>query len=507
MLNRRQINQLVSERNKGVSIKKSAIKAGVCRNTAKKYLRKSDPSKQESHPHTWRTRKDPLSEIWDEAERMLTAAPELEAKTLFEHLCAKVGAAVSANALRTFQRRVKQWRLENGTDKEVFFTQEAKPGEVLAVDWTDMRNLKIRICGQPFPHLMFHAVLPYSNWECVSRCRSESLLSLRSGLKAAFGRLGRVTREVLIDNSSTATHRLSSDGKERGFNKEFLSICEHFRIKPRTTNVSCPNENGTCESLNGHFKRRMEQHLLLRGSRDFISEEEYDSFCLEVVEKANALRGEQTAKELTAMREHLAPELPDYTETTVRVNKNSTIRVCKMAYSVPSNLIGTRLKARIYETCIILLDGRKELTKLPRQPGDRGAVIDFRHVIDQLVRKPGAFASYRWRESMFPSQIYRSTYDHLCHKHDGHSADCHYLKILNLARLDGVATVGNILDELLNKLDAVVSDDEVKKLIEAYQDLESESRNRKPPVVDLNEYDGLIGSCNEFLNAEAVNAF
>lgn len=483
-----------------------AIKAGVCRNTAKKYLRQADPSKQKQANHSWRTRADPLAGIWDEAQRMLLEAPELEAKTLFEHLHAKSDDGVDAGALRTFQRRVKQWRLKNGSEKEVFFTQCSKPGEVLAVDWTDMRGLKIRICGQPLAHLMFHAVLPYSNWECVSRCRSESLLSLRSGLNAAFARLGRVTREVLIDNSSTATHRLSVEGKQRGFNEEFLSVCKHFRITPRTTNVSSPHENGSCESLNGHFKRRMEQHLLLRGSRDFSSEQEYDRFCMEVVDKANALRSKRIAGELSMMREHLAPELPDYTETTVRVNANSTIRVCKMAYSVPSKLIGIRLKARIYETRIVLLDGREPLCELPRRPGDRGAVIDFRHVINWLVRKPGAFAAYRWRESMFPSHVFRATYDHLCAKHELHAADVHYLDILHLASLDGVGMVGNILDQLLGQLDPLVSLDEVKKLIETYRDIARESRSQLPLPVCLADYDSLIAERNELTKKEVINA-
>ncbi|MCF6311349.1 MAG: hypothetical protein L3J39_02760 [Verrucomicrobiales bacterium] len=374
------------------------------------------------------------------------------------------------------------------------------------MDWTDMRSLKIRISGQVLPHLMFHAVLPYSNWESVSRCRSESQLALRAGLNAAFARLGRVPREILIDNSSTATHRLSAEGKQRGFTEEFLSVCEHFRIKPRTTNVSSPQENGSCESLNGHFKRRMQQHLLLRGSRDFESEEDYDRFCMEVIDKANALRGKKIATELATMREHLAPQLPDYTETTVRVNANSTIRVCKKTYSVPANLIGIQLKARIYETRIVLLDGREVICELPRHSGDRGAVIDFRHVIKWLVRKPGAFSAYRWRDSMFPSQVFRSAYDHLCGKHDESKADRYYLDILHLASLDGVEMVANILDQLLGSPDPVVSLEEAKKLIASYQDVAEQSRNQPPLNASTADYDVLIQSRDQLTQPEENDA-
>jgi transposase len=493
MINRRQINQLVYERNRRVSITMSAMKAGVSRNTARKYLRQADPSKQEKQPHDWRTRKDPLEAVWSAARGMLETAPELQAKSLFEHLSERTAGGTEEKVLRTFQRRVRQWRLEHGNEKEVFFSQEARPGAVLAVDWTDMRDLGVSICGVKLEHLMFHAVLPYSNWQWAVRSRSESLLSVRCGLKATIGRLGRVPKELLIDNSSTATHRLSGDGKRRGFNEEFLSVCAHFGMIPRTTNVSCPHENGSCEAMHGHLKRRMEQHLLLWGSRDFESEEAYDRFVIGVLERANGLRGERFARELAVMREHLAPELPDYTETMVRVNNNSTIRVCKRVYSVPSKLIGSRLRARIHETHIVLLDGMVVLAELPLRGGDRGAVIDFRHVIKWLVRKPGAFSEYRWREAMFPSLVWRAAYDHLCRHHDSHAADVCYLEILELAAGEGLGTVENIVEQLLLAPKPVVNAAEVTALLRTYEDEATAFREREAMPVSLHVYDELLG--------------
>ena len=470
----------------------SAMKAGVSRNTARKYLRQGDPSKQEKPAHDWRTRKDPLEAIWSAARGMLETAPELQAKALLEHLSERTEGGIGENVLRTFQRRVRQWRLEHGKEKEVFFSQEARPGAVLAVDWTDMRDLGVSICGVKLDHLMFHAVLPFSNWQWAVRCRSESLLSVRSGLKATIGRLGRVPRELLIDNSSTATHRLSGDGKRRGFNEEFLSICEHFGLSPRTTNVSCPHENGTCESMHGHLKRRLEQHLLLRGSRDFLNEEEYDYFVIGVLEGANGLRGERFAQEVAEMREHLAAELPDYTETLVRVNNNSTIRVCKRVYSVPSKLIGSRLRARIHETHIVLLDGLVVLAELPLQGGDRGAVIDFRHIINWLVRKPGAFSQYRWREAMFPSLVWRAAYDHLNRHHDVSVADERYLEILQLAATKGLSTVENVVEQLLSAPKPVVNAREVTALLLTIEDEAMAFREREALPTSLEVYDDLL---------------
>lgn len=186
----------------------SAMKAGMSRNTARKYLRQKYVTEQRRTPHTWRTRQDPLALIWPQAEAMLRQAPELEAKALFEHLAASHPETIQLGLLRTFQRRVKAWRHKEGPDKEVFFTQDANPGQTLALDWIDMNELGITMQGTTFAHKLFHAVLPYSNWEWVVWAQSESVLSLRAGLKATLGRLGRVPCKLLTDHSSTATHAL-----------------------------------------------------------------------------------------------------------------------------------------------------------------------------------------------------------------------------------------------------------------------------------------------------------
>lgn len=468
----------------------SAMKAGMSRATARKYLRQNDVMEQQRVPHTWRTRKDPLEAIWPRAEEMLLQAPELEAKALFEHLTAGGKDEIKPGLLRTFQRRVKAWRLKEGPDKEVFFTQDVKPGETLAVDWTEMKPLGVTVQGRALDHKLFHAVLPYSNWEWALRVRGESVLSLRSGLKATLGRLGRVPRKLLTDQSSTATHQLSRDGARRGFNEEYLGICAHFGLEPRVINVARPQENGCCESAHGHLKRRILQHLLLRGSKDFASEEEYDQFLIGVLESANRLRVERLTKELAAMRETAVAELPDYRELMVTVNNNSTIRLRKQVYSVPGRLIGAKLLARIYENRIVLLDGPAEVAQLPLGTSDRGAVIDFRHIIDHLLRKPGAFAGYRWRDELFPAPVYRAAYDHL--ERSVQDADRAYLEILKVAADEGQAAVENALEHLLGGPRPVLSAAEVRGMLDTWRDMQREWRARPPLAVNLADYDALL---------------
>lgn len=477
----------------------SAMKSGMSRNTARKYLRQNDVTEQRQVPHTWRTREDPLAMLWPQAEAMLRQAPELEAKALFEHLAAGRQDEVKPGLLRTFQRRVKTWRLKEGPEKEVFFTQDRKPGETLAVDWTDMKPLGITIQGKALEHKLFHAVLPYSNWEWAVRAQSESVLSLRSGLKSALGRLGRVPRKLLTDHSSTATHQLCRDGTRRGFNEEYLGICAHYGLEPRVINVARPQENGSCESAHGHLKRRIKQHLLLRGRRDFASEQEYDGFLMGVLESANRLRAERVSEELAAMRETLVADLPDFRESMVTVGNNSTVRLRKQVYSVPSRLIGRKLVARVYENRIVLLDGAAEVAQLPLGKSDRGAVIDFRHLIGHLLRKPGAFANYRWREEMFPTPVYRTTYDYL-ERTSPAEADRGYLEILKLAADEGQTAVENALEQLFGAPRPVINAAEVRAMLDTWKDMQLEWRQRPPLEVDLTAYDALLDDSDDELD-------
>jgi transposase len=504
VVTRTQLTKLVIERNQGRTISMCAMKAGMSRKTAGKYLNQDNVLEPRRVPHTWKTRKDPLAEIWPKAQEMLRDAPELEAKALFEHLMPGGAGAAPEKHLRTFQRRVRDWRLANGPGKEVFFTQDQTPGKVLAMDWTDMGPLGITIGGRALKHKLFHAVLPYSHWEWAVRAHSESTLSLRAGLKATLGRLGRVPLELLSDHSSTATHQLKRGAAERGFNEEYLSICAHYGITPRTINVGRPQENGSCESSHGHLKRRIKQHLLLRGSADFQSEEEYDAFLMKVLEAANSKRAKRLGEELAAMPERLIADLADYRELMVSVRNDSTIRVNKMVYSVPCRLIGVKLLARIGENGIVLLAGAREVARLPLSRGDRGAVIDFRHLIGHLLRKPGAFAGYRWREELFPSMVYRAAYDHL--ERAGGAADKGYLELLKLAADEGVTAVGNALEQLLATPRGVVSAKEVREVLDAWRDLEREWRERPPLPVSLAVYDALLdgGEENGWMLEEVV---
>ena len=433
MLNLKQYRRLLKKYAQGKNMSHTALGAGVDRKTARKYIQAQQTPQQLQKPHTWRTRPDPLAGAWPKAAQMLADAPELEAKELFEFLLAQPDSALRPDHLRTFQRRVSSWRATRGPEKEVYFAQKHAPGQAMELDWTHAKELQVTIAGTPLDHLLCHCVLPYSNWEWATRCQSESFLSLVGGLQASLGQLGRKPRYLSTDHSSAATHEISPAGGHRAFNPDYLDLCEHYDVLPVTINVACPHEPGDVESQNGHLKRRFKQHLLLRGSRDFANELDYDQFLVRVMKAANGPRQALLVEELSAMQPLPPTPLAEYLELGARVSNHSTIRIKKISYSVPSRLIGQRLRVEAYESVLKLYLGRERVLEVPRARGDRGAVINFRHVVGPLLRKPGAFVNYQHREQLYPSVEYRAAYDRLVADHGERPGIIEYLHLLNLA--------------------------------------------------------------------------
>ena len=468
----------------------AAMKAGVDPKTARRYIRAGKGPQELQPAHDWRTRVDPLAAIWPAAEQWLETTPELEAKMLFEYLLTDPTApvvGVDAGALRTFQRRVTQWRRLHGPAKEVCFAQVREPGHSLQFDWTPAAELGISLGGVAYPHLLAHAVLPYSNWEWAVPCQSESMLSLKLGVQEAFWRLGGVTVELQTDQSSSATHQLRRGQSERGLNAEFVAMCAHLGVTPRTIAVKCPNQNGDVESAQGHLKRRLNQYLLLRRSRDFASAADYAAFVAKVCTGINTLRVTKIAEETARLRTLPPTRFPQTQEVPVRVSCYSTARVKNCTYSVPARLIGAMLDARVSEATVSFHYHGETVLVCPRSHGQEPC-IDYRHVVDSLVRKPGAFARYLYREEFFPRPVFRQTYDRLEATTPG-EASARYLRILQLAAELGEDRVPEVLGAGLRAgaVPAVAAIEAALRQPEPIRPVEL------PPFVpDLSVYDQLI---------------
>jgi len=255
-------------------------------------------------------------------------------------------------------------------------------------------------------------------------------------------------------SAAYTTHKLglADRGKSlqgRGYNEEYLQLLVHYGIEARTIHIASPNENGDVESSNGGIKRAVEQHLLMRGSRDFESLTVYEIFLFGIMEKRNATRQLKLAEELAVMKPITVKPWPQMRELIVRVGNNGVLRVGSNGYSVPSGLKGKRATVRIYEWHIEVWYANQRLETLPRMPGAHHYQINYRHIIDSLLRKPGGFRNFRYRDDLFPQAVFRQTWETLNEHFPPRKADLIYLQILEQASLGLESDVAQALTQLL----------------------------------------------------------
>jgi hypothetical protein len=217
--------------------------------------------------------------VWEEVRSKLEVNPGLEAKTLFGYLQRRNPGRFPDGQLRTLQRRVKSWRAVEGPAKEVFFPQQYRPGELCQSDFTHVSSLGVTILGRAFPHLLFHFVLPYSDWETGTVCVSEAFESLSEGFQNAVWRLGGCPWAHRTDRMSTAVHQ---EVRPEAFTDRYKALLRHYGMDGRYIQTAEPHENGDVEQRHHRFKRALDQSLMLRGSRDFESRQHYEKFVEEL---------------------------------------------------------------------------------------------------------------------------------------------------------------------------------------------------------------------------------
>ena len=466
----------------------AAMKAGMDEKTARKYARSEKFPSEVKKEHTWRTRPDPFEDVWEELRRKLELNSGLEAKTLFEDLQRRYPGRFSDGQLRTLQRKVRRWRALEGPAKEVFFDQEHHPGKLCQSDFTSMKALEVMIAGQVFDHMLYHFVLPFSNWETGTVCYSESFEALSGGLQNALWELGGVPEAHQSDSLSAAVQKL--DHPEE-FTQRYSALLRHYGLKGRRTQPRSPNEIGDVEQRHNRFKRAVDQALMLRGSRDFESRKAYGDFLILMFGQLNSGRRVRFQQELNVLRRLPLQRFPAWKREEVSVSCGSTIRAGRNIYSVNSRLIGERVRVRLYAENIEVWYAQRCVEKMPRLRGEGKHRIQYRHIIEWLVRKPGAFENYRYRDDLYPSSRFRMLYDGLKSRHTVRKASKEYLAVLYLAATAGESLVDRALESLL-RLGGPISASEVKMIVSNWKASPPPKAQVHIEKVDLKSYDGLL---------------
>lgn len=484
-----QVHQYKKDRNQMTQVA-AAARAGLSERSARR-IEQSQSLPSQREPRAWRTRIDPLSEVWEaEVVPLLQADARLNAVTLLEELQRRHPGVYDERVLRTLQRRIRQWRAVHGAEREVYFAQEHPPGRLGLSDFTVCDELDVEIGGTPFPHRLYQFALAHSGWRHATIVTSgESFMALSTGLQAALWRLGGVPEEHRTDSLSAAFNNLA---EEQELTRRYDDLCRHYGMRASRCNPGKSNENGSIESRHGSLKTALDQGLRLRGSRAFDDVEAYAAFVDQIVQRFNA----RAAKCLTAERVVLRP-LPvrrtaEYEEIPARVSKYGIFTVKTMQYSAPSQLIGHRLMVRLYESHIEgWLAGQCVLTmaRATYRNGQKYArQIDYRHLVSALKRKPGAFARWVLRDAVFPRAVYRQTWDRLA---------------AALPEREACKTIVGLLVLAADGHEAQLAD-ELEQLIELNQlpDLHALSELLAPPrttvpevtvqIAALSSYDALI---------------
>lgn len=414
----------------------AAAKAGFSTSTA--YRIEDDPRlpSQKAAPRE-RRRPDPLVPYWEpEVVPMLKAAPGIRAIGVLAELRRR-HPGLNPNIRRTLERRITAWRALNGPEQDVIFRQSHEPGRLGLSDFTDTSALSVTIAGVPFDHRLYHFRLAFSGFEHAHVVLGgESFVALAEGLQNALWALGGAPREHRSDSLSAAFRNLTSAAQE-DLTQRYAALMRHYGMDPSRNNAGIAHENGSIESAHGHLKQALEDALLLRCTRDFADLDAYRAFVDEVVGRRNANMGKRIELERASLGKLPQRRTADFEEKVIPVTSSGGFILRRVFYTVPSRLIGHRLRVRIFDDRLECFLGATQVAVLRRgQPvsdNKGGHVVDYRHVIHALRRKPMALRSLVYRDQLFPRAAYRRAFEALRERCDDRHACKVTVELLALA--------------------------------------------------------------------------
>ena len=428
----------------------AAAKAGFSEATA--YRLEDDPRlpSQKAKARD-RRRPDPLAAIFEaEVVPMLESAPGLRPVAIFAEMCRR-HPELHEGTRRTMERRIRVWRALHGADRDVIFRQTHEPGRMGLSDFTDMADRAVIVAGEPLDHRLYHFRLVYSGFEHAHVILGgESYVALAEGLQNALWALGGAPREHRSDSLSASFRNLDAVARD-DLTARYDALCAHYGMEPTRNNRGVAHENGSVESSHGHIKAAVLDALLMRGSRDFDDLPAYRRFIDEIVSRHNARRAKAIEAERATLRSLPGRRTGDYEETLVTVTTSGGFLLKKVFYTVPSRLIGHRLRVKIHDDRLDLYIGGTPLMTLRRgrsDKGKRGHVIDYHHVIGALRRKPMALMGLIYRDELFPRQAYKLTFERLIEQLPERAACKTTIELLVLAHDRGCeADLAQVLEE------------------------------------------------------------
>jgi hypothetical protein len=418
------------------SVPVAAARAGFSPATAYRIEQDDRLASRKAAPRG-RRRPDPLVGIFDaEVVPLLEAAPAVRVVAIFEELQRR-HPQLPTSVRRTLERRIRAWRAVHGPQREVIFRQVQQPGRMGLSDFTEMSGMRITLGGAPLAHRLYHFRLACSGFEHAHVILGgESYVALAEGLQNALWALGGAPHEHRSDSLSAAFCNLDPVAKQ-DLTVRYEALCAHYGMQPTRNNRGVAHENGAIEGPHGHLKQAICDALLLRGSSEFTDLPAYRAFIDELVSRRNVRQRLRIEAERPYLQALPGTRTADYEEVLVYVTSCGGFTLRKVFYTVPSRLIGHRLRVRLYDERLELYIGGTQLMRLERghsgEHGKHGHVVDYRHVIHALRRKPGALLNLVYRDQLFPREAYRRMFAELREQLGDRSACKLMVELLRLA--------------------------------------------------------------------------
>ncbi|MBL4867818.1 MAG: IS21 family transposase [Pseudomonadales bacterium] len=472
--------RIVQLRNRGKTQEEIARELGISRRSVIRYLK--DGKVPVYNRQTNSNRKDPMAGFYDLAKQKLESDPSILLTDLHSYLDSK-GYLGSERTLRRKTRPLRDIKKH----KEVYFQREVRAGEIMEGDFTE---LYVQIENKKRKVYLWVTTLPFSNtyfatayYHCTFECFAE-------GSVLAFNEFNGIAQKYRLDNMSPAVSKILC-GKDRVVTTRYKQLQDHYGFEQDFCNPAKGNEKGNVESNIRHIKRKILSRISLH-NLVFRNLDAFKEFVWALCREHNELTNVQSK-----FKEEPLKSLPDqpflsFRTDVVNINKYSLFTLNKTGhmYSVPSQYIGMSLELRLYPSNLELLHEGKIVASHKRIYGPRGLVsIELEHIINGLIKKPGAMKDWKHRHILFSRPSWLAFYNHLI-ANGGH--DKNYLSCLRLILKHGRDVV-TLAMELELENNGPITAKSLEKIITNEMDNIHEIKPLKPT---LHHFDELLHGGN-----------
>ena len=377
-------------------------------------------------------------EQWLDIESRLPRRQRRTAARLFEGLQAE-GYRGSYDPV---QRFVKQWRAGRSASPGVtqaFVPLAFPPGETCQFDWS---HEEVELGGTPQTVKLAHFRLAYSRQMFVVAYPRETQEMVFDAHVRAFAFFGGVPTRMVYDNLKTVVDAIFT-GKERQFNRRFLTLANHYLFEPVACTPESGWEKGQVENQVGNVRE-----WLFTPRLRFAGFAEMNAWlatrCHELAGRRHPAQTSRTVADCFAEEQPLlrpvTAAFDGYVEQVLRVSGTCLVRIDRNSYSVPAQWAGKVVSARLAADTLRVVAEGQVVAEHVRRFGRDQLVCDPWHYLPVLEKKPGALRhGAPFQDWDLPAAI-RAVRDRILGQPKGDRA---FVELLLLAREAGLDVPGS----------------------------------------------------------------